>query len=179
MKKITIITLSTIIIFVLIYFFVSILSRDPKIPEPTPTIESNTYKVVEVIDGDTIKVSISGGIETVRVIGIDTPETVDPRGTIECYGTEASERAKELLTGKQVTLESDPTQDDRDKYDRLLRYVSLGDTDFGMSMIEDGYAYEYTYEVPYEHQSSYMSLETIARATGVGLWSVDTCNGST
>ena len=72
--------------------------------------------VVKVVDGDTIDVQIGEKIERVRMIGVDTPETVDPRKTAQCFGKEASNKTKEMLGGKNVRLESDSTQDDRDKY---------------------------------------------------------------
>lgn len=170
MKKIIIIIFLTIIILAGIYFLISLIIEDN--PKPEPTTDKSIYKVTEVVDGDTIKVNIDGGVETVRVVGIDTTE----KG--ECFYEEASDRAGELLSGKQVALLADPTQENRDKYDRLLRYVFIGDTDFGESMISGGYAHEYTYEVPYEHRDLYISLEESARETGAGLWSVDTCNGA-
>src|SRR3989304_444673 len=77
--------------------------------------------VVKVVDGDTIDVQIGEKIERVRMIGVDTPETVDSRKTAQCFGKEASNKTKEMLGGKNVRLESDSTQDDRDKYGRLLR----------------------------------------------------------
>src|SRR3989344_1151435 len=58
------------------------------------------YAVVKVVDGDTVDLSINGKVERVRLIGMNTPETVDPRKPVECFGKEASNRAKELLTGK-------------------------------------------------------------------------------
>ncbi len=90
-----------------------------------PTNLGEKYKVVKVIDGDTVDVLINGKTERLRLIGINTPETLDPRRPVECFGIEASNKAKELLTGKYVFLESDPSQGERDKYERLLRYVFL------------------------------------------------------
>ena len=102
-------------------------------------------KVIKVIDGDTIVIEIENKHETVRLIGIDAPETVDPRKTIQCFGKEASNKAKEMLNNKSVFLEADSTQGERDKYQRLLRYVFLQDrTNFNKLMIEQGYAHEYT-----------------------------------
>lgn len=104
-------------------------------PNPSPTAtetassssDRTAYPVVDVVDGDTVKVRIGDKTETLRLIGIDTPETVDPRKEVKCYGREASDRAKAMLNGKSVYLESDPTQGERDKYNRLLRYVYLED----------------------------------------------------
>jgi hypothetical protein len=89
--------------------------------------------VVEVVDGDTIKVSVDGAVETIRLIGIDTPETKDPRKPVQCFRWEASAKAEELLAGRRVRLEADDTQDDRDKYGRLLRYVWRDDGLFSMN----------------------------------------------
>lgn len=137
------------------------------------------YNVVKVVDGDTVAVSDTNGKEEVlRLIGINTPETVDPRKPVECFGKEASNKSKEILTGKKVSLESDGTQGERDKYNRLLRYVFLEDgTNFNKLMIEEGYAYEYTYNTPYKYQEEYKVAQKSAREQKKGLWADDTCNG--
>ncbi|OGZ80578.1 MAG: hypothetical protein A2360_02830, partial [Candidatus Staskawiczbacteria bacterium RIFOXYB1_FULL_32_11] len=133
--------------------------------------DKKLYSVVKVIDGDTISVNIDGRVETLRLIGINTPETVDPRKPVECFGKEASDKAKELLTGKKVYLEADNTQGERDKYSRLLRYVWLEDgTFFNKKMISDGYAYEYTYDTIYKYQTEFKQAEIEARTTKKGLW---------
>ena len=112
------------------------------------------------------------------MIGINTPETVDPRRPVECFGKEASNKAKELLTGQAVILYSDPTQTERDKYDRLLRYVFLSDgTDYGEKMIEEGYAYEYTYNVPYQKQGIYRIAQRDVEVLKKGLWADNACSG--
>ena len=134
--------------------------------------------LIKVIDGDTISVSINGRSEIVRVIGIDTPEVVDTRKTVECFGKEASGFATVTLQdNKTLFLESDPTQGDRDKYQRLLRYVWIdgGKVDFGKLMIDGGYASEYTYDLPYKHQKSYKEAEKVAREAKKGLWADDAC----
>ncbi len=139
------------------------------------------FEVVSVTDGDTLKVNINGTTETLRLIGIDTPETVDPRKPVQCFGEEASKKAKETLTGKKVSLEADPTQGERDKYQRLLRYVYLEDgTFFNKWMIQEGYAHEYTYQSnPYKYQTEFKDAEKSARENKRGLWSDNTCNGDT
>jgi len=145
-------------------------------------VENELYKVVKVIDGDTISVDINGKIETLRLIGINTPETVDPRKPVECFGQEASNRAKELLSGQNVGLESDPTQGERDKYGRLLRYVFLEDsTNFNKLMIAEGYAYEYTYSTPYKYQAEFKQAQQEAEQNKRGLWADNACvaNNST
>ena len=81
--------------------------------------------VVRVIDEDTIRVRLRGKLHTVRLIGVDTPETVHPTKAVQHFGAEASAYTKAALEGKTVTLEADPTGDTRDRYGRLLRYVHL------------------------------------------------------
>lgn len=147
---------------------------------PIPTVGSisnadNKHQatLVKVVDGDTITVSVNGKSETIRIIGIDTPEVVDPRKTVECFGKEASEFAKRTLQDNKILfLESDPTQGERDKYQRYLRYVWIdgGKTDFGKLMIDGGYASEYTYSLPYKYQQLYKQAEKAARESKKGLW---------
>jgi len=128
--------------------------------------------VRKVVDGDTIEVDLNGQKETIRMIGINTPETVDPRKPVECFGKEASNKGKEVLTGHDVRLEADPTQTDRDKYNRLLRYVFRDDGLFyNQFMVEQGYAYEYTYDAPYQYQKVFKDAQTEAETNGRGLWS--------
>ncbi len=142
-------------------------------------IESeNGYEVIKVVDGDTMDVNIDGKIERLRLIGIDTPETVDPRKEVQCFGKEASNKAKELLEGKFVTLEFDDTQSERDKYKRLLVYVFFPDgTNFNKYMIEEGYAYEYTYDSSYKYQSEFKQAQIESRNKYKGLWNPSTCSG--
>jgi micrococcal nuclease len=136
--------------------------------------------VARVVDGDTIEVSLNGAVEDVRLIGINTPETVDPSSPVECFGPEASNRAKELLTGATVYLEADASQDERDRYDRLLRYVWLPDgTLVNLQLVREGYAFEYTYTTPYHYQAEFQRAQGEADTQDVGLWSPATCNGQT
>lgn len=146
-------------------------------PLISPSSQADLYKVTKVVDGDTIAVDIDGKTETLRLIGINTPETVDPRKPVECFGKEASDKAKAVLTGKSVRLESDSTQDERDKYGRLLCYVFLADgTSFNKMMISEGYAYEYTYNTPYKYQTEYKQAEKEAKEAQKGLWAAGLCD---
>ena len=151
------------------------------VPTTTPTNpQYEYYSVSSVVDGDTIKVNVSGTIETLRLIGMDTPETVDPRKPVQCFGREASNKAKELLTGKKVRIEKDPTQGDFDKYNRRLAYIYREDGLFyNKYMIEQGYAHEYTYNVPYKYQAEFKAAQKSAQDNLRGLWSPNTCNGDT
>lgn len=134
------------------------------------------YKVHSVVDGDTIKIYINNNLESIRLIGLDTPETVDPRKAVQCFGVEASNKAKEMLSGQNVVLEKDETQGERDKYGRLLLYVYLEDgTLFNKWMIENGYGHEYTYNIPYKYQADFQAAEKYARENKLGLWADDAC----
>lgn len=138
------------------------------------------YSVSSVVDGDTLKINKDGSIITLRLIGIDTPETVDPRKPVQCFGKEASNKAKELLTGKKVRIETDSTQDTLDKYGRTLAYIYREDGLFyNKYMIEQGYAHEYTYNTPYKYQTEFKNAQKLAQTNLLGLWSPNTCNGDT
>lgn len=133
-------------------------------------------KVVKVVDGDTVDVDLNGKTTRLRLIGINSPETLDPRKPVECFGIEASNEAKKLLTGKFVKLESDDSQDNIDRYGRLLRYVYLEDgTSFNKEMIELGFANEYTYQTPYKYQKEFKEAEAKARTDKRGLWADNAC----
>jgi micrococcal nuclease len=154
--------------------------------QPTPVVPVGTnsqfqyYAVTSVVDGDTIKVNVNGTVETLRLIGMDTPETVDPRKPVQCFGNEASNKAKELLVGTKVHLEKDPTQGELDKYGRTLAYIYREDGLFyNKHMIEQGYAHEYTYKTPYKYQAEFKASQKSAQENLSGLWSPTTCNGDT
>lgn len=149
-------------------------------PDKSTEPQYTYYSVTSVVDGDTIKISMNGKEETLRLIGIDTPETVDPRKPVQCFGKEASNKAKELLSGKKVRIEMDATQDDRDKYGRLLAYTYREDGLFyNQYIIEQGYAHEYTYNTPYKYQAEFKAVQKSAQENQRGLWSPSTCNGDT
>lgn len=158
-------------------------SSEPTAPVPSPLPTSTAsqailYSVVRVIDGDTVDLSIGGKTERMRLIGIDTPETVDPRKPVQCFGKEASAKLKALLTGKSVSLETDPSQDERDKYGRMLGYLFLEDgANINLLMIKEGYANEYTYRVPYKYQATFKAAALAAREAKAGLWADDACAG--
>ena len=159
-------------------------SSSQAVDSPTPSqslvpYDKQAVTVIKVVDGDTIAVSINGQNETIRIIGINTPETVDPRKTVECFGIEASNKAKEYFKNNdyKVWLEEDPAQGDRDKYQRLLRYVfsENGTQDYGLTMIKTGYAYEYTYSTQYKYQADYKDAQTYAQNNKLGLWADNIC----
>ena len=132
-------------------------------------------KVTGIIDGDTIEVdggSPSQGYgevkEKVRYIGIDTPETVDPRKPVQCFGREAATKNEELVLGKVVRLEKDVR--DRDKYNRLLRYVWVGETFVNLALVEEGFAHASSYPPDIKFQNRFVSAERLAREKNLGLW---------
>ena len=134
-------------------------------------------KVASVVDGDTIKVLIGGKEEVVRLIGIDAPETSDPRKQVQCFGKEATDKAKEMLNGKTVVLESDSTQENKDKYGRLLRYVFADGINFNKLMVGEGYAHEYIYQNnPYKYMEEFKIAEKQAKEGKKGLWGDGVCN---
>jgi len=141
---------------------------------PAFTLAQEQGTVTNVVDGDTFKIEINGTVETVRIIGIDTPETVHPSKPVQCFGKEASNALKEVLDGEDITLEKNPAEE-RDKYGRLLRYVEIDGVDIGASMIEEGFAYSYK-QYPHPRLEEYNELEKEAREENRGLWG--SCNGS-
>ncbi len=105
------------------------------------------------------------------MIGLDTPEMVDPRKPVQCFGREASAQAKTILGGQSVYLETDPSQDTIDKYGRTLAYVwTASGRLFNLDMITDGYAHEYTYDLPYRYQADFKAARTTParRSAGCG-----------
>lgn len=135
------------------------------------TLESvKEYPVVSVTDGDTFKVRIDRSITTVRMLGINTPETIDPRKPPQCYGKEASDELRRLIVGKHVRLELNPNREKTDKYGRLLAFVYIGDMFVNEYMIMNGYAREYTVGKPYQYQREFRADERRAKADKKGLW---------
>ncbi|MFQ5493662.1 MAG: thermonuclease family protein [Candidatus Dojkabacteria bacterium] len=141
------------------------------------TLSDGRYKVTEVIDGDTLKIKTPTEELTVRLLGIDTPESKRPGTPIECFSHEATEKLASLVLDERVFLESDSSQADRDRYNRLLRYVYLEDgKNVNLVMVKRGFAHEYTYQDnPYQQQRVFRAAEYKAREGERGLWSDDNC----
>ena len=157
----------------------SAVSPSPVLPIPGP-IPGVVGVVRAVFDGDTILVRIGGKDETVRIIGMDSPEVHKPETPTECFATEATAAARLLLaTGSRVTLQDDPTQGARDRFGRRLAHVILPDgVLFAERMIRDGYAIHYVYDrVPSIYADRLSAAQRAARDAGVGLWSPLTCRG--
>lgn len=145
-----------------------------KPPDPTASAilgaEARQVWVMEAVDGDTIKID-SG--ETVRYIGIDTPETVDPRRPVGCFGKEASAENKRVVEGKTVYLVRDVSE--TDKYNRLLRYVYLKLEDGSFLFVNDylvrqGFAKASTYPPDVKYAAQFSEAEKSAREKSLGLW---------
>lgn len=144
------------------------------LPESTPAIPAEVqpglYRVTSFADGDTIQVDMNGTLETVRFIGVDTPETQDPRAPVQCFGRAASEFTKNFIGTNDVRLEADPTNTNRDRYNRLLRYVYLPDGRLvNAEIIKQGYGFAYTL-FPFEKLEEFRGYERQAREQGLGLW---------
>lgn len=139
-----------------------------------PTVRTsadNPVRVVRVTDGDTFIARIGDRDVRVRVVGIDTPEVAQSDAPAECYGPEATQRTRQLLDGKTVTLERDSLQSDRDVYGRLLRHVRLNDQRLlGEALIVEGFARVYTGGPGHDRLAAYRMAERQARADGVGMW---------
>lgn len=136
-----------------------------------PALPPGHATVVSVIDGDTIVARVAGRDERIRLIGIDTPETVAPGRPVECFGPEASARARELLApGEVVLLERDVEA--RDRYDRLLAYVTTADgTSVNRVLVAEGYAEASAFPPNTALDAELADLEAAARQAGSGLWS--------
>lgn len=141
-----------------------------RLPDEARRSQPGLYEVEEVSDGDTIIVNMNGRREIIRMIGVDTPETHHPDRPVECYAQIAADYSRRSLTGKKVRLEADPQNSNRDRYDRLLRYVYLPDGAlFEESLIAEGYGFSYT-QFPFEKADRFESLEAQAEAAKKGLW---------
>ena len=135
---------------------------------PTILYAQDFYLCTRVVDGDTIIVKMKGTEERVRLIGVDTPETVHPEKPVAFFGKEASAFTKRMAEGKSVRLESD--WQERDKYGRLLAYVYLEDETFlNAEIIKRGYGFAYT-RFPFKYLDKFRKYEREARENIRGLW---------
>lgn len=133
--------------------------------------------VSEVVDGDTVRVRIGGETERVRLVGIDTPEVARPDTPVQCGGPEASAYTRGILpAGALVRLVTDPTQDRRDRFGRLLAYVyregragPRGSVNY--ALVAGGYARRYVFGGrPFRYAEAFGAAERAARARGTGVW---------
>lgn len=154
---------------------------------PTPTKEqakqdtpSNNKlipaKILKVVDGDTMKVSYneSGKVkeETIRLLLVDTPESVDPDKAVQPFALDASKYAKDTLSDKEVKIEIDVSE--RDKYGRLLCYLYIGDKMFNEMLLENGYArVAYVYPPNVKYVDKFREIQKTAQQKGINIWSVE------
>jgi micrococcal nuclease len=128
------------------------------------------YSIAHFVDGDTIAVNMDGHEEKVRFIGVDTPETHKPNTPVQCYGPAAAAFTKNTIGNNKVRLESDPLSTNRDRYNRLLRYVYLPDgTLLNEKLIQEGYGFYYPY-FPFSKSKQFNADEQAAIAAHKGLW---------
>lgn len=149
--------------------------EEPRAPAAagSPGGEQILTRVHSVVDGDTIRVRIDGERVTVRLLGIDTPETGRPDTPVQCYGPEADARAAELLPrGSQVRLAVDPTQDREDRFGRLLAYVFRDGESVSVNqrLVAEGYARAYVVGRPFVLAPAFHRAEATARRQQRGLW---------
>lgn len=148
----------------------------PTIKQKLTTLSPGTYRVTAFHDGDTIDVMVDGKTETIRFIGVDTPETHDPRKAVQCFGKAASQYTKDLIGNQPVRLEADPLSSNRDRYNRLLRYIYLPDGRLVQAeIIKNGYGFAYT-SFPFTKIDEFTLLQRQAREQNKGLW--QSCNPS-
>lgn len=135
-------------------------------PDPAPSTGGGP-SVVDVVDGDTIRLDLAGDQETVRLVGINAPE----RG--ECLAEEAGRRLQDLVAGQEVELVQD--RSDRDRYGRLLRYVEVDGVDVGAELVRAGLALARRYPPDTRRADRYEVLQREADDAGVGMWAPDAC----
>ena len=124
--------------------------------------------VTETVDGDTVHVETAQGTDTVRLLGVNTPETHHPTKGLECYGPEASAYTEQVLTGRRVELELDVEH--RDKYGRLLAYVLLDGHRFNDDLLERGYARVLVIPPNGVHARTMLEEQLAAKRARRGLW---------
>ena len=143
----------------------------PQVKSAITESEPGLYRVVQFSDGDTIQIDMNGKTEKVRLLGVDTPETNDPRKSVQCYGQAASAFTKQLIGTNSVRIASDPLNANRDRYSRLLRYVYLPDgTLVNAEIIKQGYGFAYL-NFPFTKSDEFRKHEIAAKEAGKGLWS--------
>lgn len=160
----TIITLVSLLIVGLSY------TLTQKQPANTPAPPPGHYQIANFSDGDTFTVIMNGQEERIRLIGVDTPETKKPNSPVQCYGPEASRFTKDRAHEQSVRLEADPIGNNRDRYDRLLRYAYLPDgTLLNELLIREGYGFAYL-SFPFSKQAEFAAAQADAQSAKRGLW---------
>jgi len=137
--------------------------------DPPASDGADEAVVTRVVDGDTVEVEFDGRELDVRLIGIDTPETVKPGEPVECFGPEASAYTERQLEGRTVRLEFDVER--LDPFDRTLAYVWVGDDLFNETLVRQGYALVTTFPPNVMYVERFHDAQRLAREEGLGLWS--------
>jgi len=174
MRKNTIVIFAMLVMISAVIVYTAIHRHSvPSTPNREIEIDPQSYYLVKkVVDGDTFRINVDGRTATVRMLGIDTPETVDPRKQKpDCYGLESSEHTKSLLQGAMIRLEFNPDREKKDYYGRFLAYAYTQD---GLlvneHLIREGYAREYTVGEPYSMQQIFRLAQKDAQLRSVGIW---------
>lgn len=146
----------------------------PPTQTPNPMAGMTLATVTHIVDGDTIDVRFDGQEHRIRIIGVDTPETVDPGEPVMCFGAEATAFTRDMISraGNDVYLEKDVSE--TDQYDRLLRYVWLphddGNRMLNQELVAQGYVQSSTYPPDVKYQGLFVEAQRVAREEGRGLW---------
>jgi micrococcal nuclease len=143
-------------------------STPPTRQDAGEVLHTLTGPVMSVVDGDTIDVQLDGRRVRVRYIGIDTPETKHPTKGQEPCGPEAAEANRTLIEGQTVRLELDVQP--RDRYQRLLAYVYVGEVMVNAELVRQGYAQVATYPPNVRHQDQFVAFQQAAREHKAGCW---------
>jgi micrococcal nuclease len=137
-------------------------------PAASPDPETTGPVVTRVVDGDTVEVQMDDRTLTVRLIGIDTPESVAPGEPVECYALRASAYTEERLEGEPVRLEFDVER--IDPFGRTLAYTWLGDELFNETLVREGFALVTTFPPNVRYVDRFLDAQREARSQGRGLW---------
>jgi len=135
---------------------------------PSSIISENTYLVTRIVDGDTVEINYNSQKEKVRLIGIDTPETVKPNTPVQAYGKDASEFTKSQLLNNYIALEFD--EQERDQYGRLLAYVYINGEMFNKTLLSKGLARVSTFPPNTKYVDEFIEIEATAKSNKIGLW---------
>lgn len=145
--------------------FIPTLNNAHTLPQP------GLYSINHFIDGDTIEVNMNNKAEAVRFIGVDTPETHKPNSPVQCYGVKAADFTKQTIGHNKIRLQADPLDTNRDRYNRLLRYVYLPNNLLvNKLLIEQGLGFAYT-QFPFSKMQEFVAAQQYAQRATKGLWS--------
>jgi len=140
------------------------------------TYETDKFLVTSVTDGDTVVIKYNDNTESIRLIGINAPETNSDDDYTACVAQAAKNRLQDLISQQYIVLMDDTTQTNRDRYQRLLRYIVGNQAiDVGKTLLLEGLAEEYTYQTDYTKKAEYVAAVETARSTQAGMWGSELC----